>query len=180
MIAGSLLLAAGSGLISTWKIDTASATWIGYQILLGAGGGLGIQQAHTAAQTVLGIDDVPTGAVVIIFSQILGGAILISVAQNVFTNRLLFNLKKIVPGFDPMIAFATGATSLRSAVDAEFIAGVVLAYNLAVTQTFYASLALASLALIGAMGMEWRSIKDSKTDAHEDTELENRTTVEAT
>ena len=180
MIVGSLLLAAGAGLISNWKIDTAPATWIGYQVLLGAGGGLGIQQAHTAAQTVLSIDDVPTGAVVIIFSQILGGALFISVAQNVFTNRLLFNLVKIVPGFDPGMVLATGATSLRTAIDVESFAGVLLAYNLAVTQTFYVPLALASLALIGAMGMEWRSIKDPKTGAREHRELENRTSADVT
>ena len=53
-----------------------------------------------------------------------------------------------------MIVFATGATSLRSAVEAELFTGVILAYNLAVTQTFYTPLALASLALSGAMGME--------------------------
>ncbi|THC91293.1 hypothetical protein EYZ11_009243 [Aspergillus tanneri] len=59
---------------------------LGYQVIFGAGAVLGPQQAHTTAQAVLESTDVPTGAVALIFAQILGGSIWLSVAQNVLTS----------------------------------------------------------------------------------------------
>lgn len=43
-IAGSVCSAIGSGLMSTFTLNTSAGPWIGYQILAGAGRGLAIQQ----------------------------------------------------------------------------------------------------------------------------------------
>ncbi|KAI1494366.1 hypothetical protein F5X96DRAFT_617618 [Biscogniauxia mediterranea] len=43
-----------------------------------------IQQAHTAAPTVLKAPDLPTGTVVLIFAHIMGGTIMLPVAQSSF------------------------------------------------------------------------------------------------
>src|SRR2546430_3473300 len=42
-----------------------------------------------SAQTVLPIQDVPTGTFLMFFSQLLGGAVFIFVSQNIFTNCLV-------------------------------------------------------------------------------------------
>lgn len=169
MIASSVLMAIGVGLLSTFEVDTGHAKWIGYQIISGFGIGLGMQQSLMAAQTVLHIDDVPVGTSLIMFLQTLGGALFISIAQNIFTNRLLSNLKTQVPDLpDPTIILRTGATSLKVAItniNPAFLPDVLLAYNKAITQTFYVSVAIAALSIFGSVGMEWKSVKGKKIEA---------------
>ncbi|MCJ1262827.1 MFS sugar transporter [Lobaria immixta] len=168
MIASSILMSIGVGLLSTLEVDSGHAKWIGYQIIYGFGVGFGMQQPIIAAQTVLKLDDVPVGTSLIIFMQTLGGALFISVAQNIFTNRLVSNLLDKVPTLDPSIVLRTGATSLKHAVDADhadLLPGVLFAYNRALTQTFYVSLALAALSIFGSVGIEWKSVKGKKIES---------------
>ncbi len=99
------------------------------------------------------------------FSLNLGGALLIAVAQNVFTTRLSTNLATNVPILDPSIVLKTGATSLRNAVDPGSLEGVLVAYNDALTNAYYVSVAMAALSIVGALGMEWKSVKGKKTEA---------------
>ncbi|KAL8641656.1 MAG: hypothetical protein Q9228_001558 [Teloschistes exilis] len=154
MIASSVFMAIGIGLISTWKQDTNHSRWIGYQVIYGIG----------AVQTVLPLDDVPIGTTIIIFVQTLGGALFISVAQNIFNNRLISNLAADVPSIDPSVILRIGATSLRGAVDPAQLHDILHAYNDALTQTFYISVALSALSIFGAAAMEWKSVKGKKTE----------------
>ncbi|KAF3492119.1 azole resistance protein 1 [Arthroderma uncinatum] len=159
MILGAALLVTGASLITTWQVSSSTTQWIGYQLIFSAGAGLGIQQTHTAAQTVLAPVDVPIGAVIMIFAQILGGAVWLSVAQNVLTSQLLEGLVNAVPGLDPKLVLDKGATGFRGTVGPESLGGVLKVYNFALTRTIYCGVALAAAALISSMGMEWRSIK---------------------
>lgn len=138
--------------------------WIGYQALFGLGVGMGMQQPLIAAQTVCDLDDVPTATAVTNFCLTLGGALFISVGQNIFTNRLVTNLAANVPNLNPSIVLQVGATSLRQAVDPGNLAGVLSAYNGAITQAFYVSLAMACFSIIGSLGMEWKSVKGKKLE----------------
>ena len=167
MIAASVLMAIGAGLITTFEVDSGKGVWIGYQIIYGCGVGFGMQQALIAAQTVLPLDDVPVGTSLIMFMQTLGGALFISIAQNLFTNSLVSNLKSKAPGFPSDIVLRTGATNLKDAVvrfDVDLLPGVLVAYNEALRQTFYTSLAIAALSLIGALVVEWKSVKGKKIE----------------
>lgn len=164
MIASSVFMAIGVGLMSTWEVDTGHAKWIGYQIIYGAGVGFGMQQALMTAQTVLDLVDVPVGTSLIMFMQILGGALFISVAQNIFTNRLSANLVHYVPSLHPDIVLQKGATSLKDNVSTSNLPEVLFAYNNALTQTFYVSLALAALSIFGSLGIEWKSVKGKKIE----------------
>ncbi|ROW01975.1 hypothetical protein VMCG_05668 [Cytospora schulzeri] len=110
-------------------------------------------------QTVLVADDVPTGVVVLIFAQIIGGTTWLSVAQNVLTSRLLEGLVGLVPDLDASAILAMGATGLRDAVGNQYLAAVEKAYNTALTRVFFCSVALAAGAFVASLGMEWRSIK---------------------
>lgn len=93
------------------------------------------------------------------FSQTLGGALFISVAQNVFTNKLIQNLVADVPGVDPAFVLKTGATSLAADIPAQFLPKVLVAYNAALTQSFYVSLAMSVLSILGSAFMGWKSVK---------------------
>ena len=97
-----------------------------------------MQQTLVAVQTVLPREDIPIGTAIVMFSQTLGGALFISVAQNVFTNTLLQNIKKIVPDLDPAVVMATGATSLKSVIPSQYLGGVQQAYNASLINCTYA------------------------------------------
>ncbi|OCK75213.1 MFS general substrate transporter [Lepidopterella palustris CBS 459.81] len=162
MLVSSVLMSIGAGLLTTFETDTGHAKWIGYQFLFGAGVGFGMQQTLIVVQTVLPDADVPIGTAIMMFSQTLGGALFISVAQNVFTNQLIKNLSKAVPDINPSIVLKTGATELKHAIPAKYLSGVLHAYNDALTQTFYVSVAMAALSILGALFVQWKSMKGKK------------------
>jgi hypothetical protein len=164
MILSAVLAAIGAGLMTTFQVDTPQPVWIGYQVIFGAGVGFGMQQTLIAVQTVLPAADVPIGTAIVMFCQTLGGAIFISVAQNVFTNRLLANVISIVPDLDPAIVLASGATNLAKNIRPEYLDGVIEAYNSAITTTFYVAVATAALSIIGAVFVEWKSVKGKKIE----------------
>ncbi|KXX72948.1 putative HC-toxin efflux carrier TOXA [Madurella mycetomatis] len=160
MIACSVVASVGYGLTTTFHPDTGSAAWIGYQIILGVGIGVGFQQPLIAVQTVLDIEDVPTGASVIVFLQTLGGALFVAVSQNVFANKLVEYVAAYVPAIpDPSFVLGLGATGVQEAVDPAFLPGVTLAFNDALTQTFIVFTALSAVSILGAVFVEWHSVK---------------------
>jgi EmrB/QacA subfamily drug resistance transporter len=159
MLTSSVLMAIGAGLLSTLEVDSGSPKWIGYQFIFGAGVGFGMQQTLVAVQTVLPAEDIPIGTAIMMFTQTLGGALFISVGQNVFTNQLIKNLASIVPDLDASIVLRTGATELKNAIDPEYLSGVLAAYNQTLTQTFYVSVACGTMSIIGAVFVEWKSMK---------------------
>lgn len=59
MVASTVCMALGSGLITTFQVDTRIAKWLGYQVIAGAGFGMGIQTPLIVVQTILSLDDVP-------------------------------------------------------------------------------------------------------------------------
>ena len=160
----SILSAIGAGLISTFQPGTGHSKWIGYLVIYGLGMGCGMQQPLMMAQTVLKLEDIPMGTSVVMFFQTLGGALFVSVAQNVFDNRLLAGVKVAAPGLESIV-LKVGATSLKDHVPAALLPGVQAAYNRALIDTFYVSVALSSLTIIGSLGIEWnRSVKGKKIE----------------
>ena len=77
IIACSILMSIGAGLLTTLRVDSGKAEWIGFQVLAGLGMGLGMQQSGMAAQVVLEPEDVSVGASLMFFSQQLGGSVFI-------------------------------------------------------------------------------------------------------
>ncbi|KAF8144972.1 MFS multidrug transporter [Mycena galopus ATCC 62051] len=164
MIASSIIFAVGCGLISTLKVDSGHTKWIPFQFIAGIGVGLGQQQPMLAAQAVLDLKDVPIGTSMIMFAQTLGGALFISIGQNVFTNKLVSGLVAKVPGVSPAVVLAAGATSLKDAVPAQFFSDVLLVYNDALVAAFYVAIAMACASLIGSLVVEWKNIKGKKME----------------
>lgn len=159
-----ILSSIGVGLLTTFTTDTGHSKWIGYQVLYGAGIGMGLQLSLIAVQVVLSLDDVAIGMVIIIFFQTLGGALFVSVGQNVFSNRLVSGISEAAPTLDPSDILKVGATQLKTMIPPEFLDPVQEAYNSALTNTWYVSVAMSVLAIIGAAGMEWKSVKGKKLD----------------
>lgn len=161
IMVSTVLMSIGAGLLTTWNVSTGHSVWIGYQVLYGLGVGFGMQQALITVQTVLPQRDIPTGTALVMFSQTFGGALMVSAAQNVFNNRLIEELVVEAKGVDPAVILHVGATSLKGAIPANLLPGVQLAYNTALTNTWYASVALSALSIL-AWGIEWKSVKGMK------------------
>lgn len=164
MILSSVFCAIGVGLMYTFTPESDHKMWIGYQAITGIGIGLGMQQPLIAVQTVLDISVVPIGTSVIIFLQTLGGALFVSIGQNVFSNKLVEGLKLYAPDIDPAIVLKTGATSIQQSIDKASLPGVTLAYNNALTQTFLAAAIMAALTIIGSLAIPWDSVKGKKIE----------------
>ena len=106
----AILLPVGAGLFTTYRVDMPTGKWIGYQIIYGLGVGAGFRQCIVAVQSALPLEDIPMGMAVNLSSQQLGGTILLSAAQNVFTSHLRSKfaaLAIVLPGFDSELALST-------------------------------------------------------------------------
>ncbi|KAF2470168.1 major facilitator superfamily transporter [Lindgomyces ingoldianus] len=161
MIVGSMIMSIGAGLLTTWTVDTDRAKWIGYQVIYGFGMGLGMQQPNIAIQTTLSKRDVPTGTALVFFVQQLGGAVLVSAAQNVFASKLRIYLAGI-QGINVPEVIHAGATGLRLVVPKELLRAVLVASNRALMKVFLVGVVVSCLGIVGALTMEWRSIKDGE------------------
>src|SRR5690606_13445217 len=145
LIGSSILMSIGIGLMSTWKYDTGSDKWIGYQVIFGFGLGMGMQQPGIAAQTVLPRKDVPIGVALMFFTNALGGAIFLAIAQSVFTNRLVSDLRSTLGSNLTGRIVEQGATKIRELTDGDtaILRKVLFGYNDAIMKALYVALALA-------------------------------------
>ncbi|KAK4230399.1 major facilitator superfamily transporter [Podospora fimiseda] len=152
------LAAIGAGLLTTLQVHTEQAKWIGFQVLYGFGLGLGMQVPNLAAQTVLANKDVPIGTSLMLFTQLLGGSIFLSVGQNVFNTNLNAKLSPL-PGYSPGLLLTNGATSLIQQFPVSVRPEALKQYNEALREVFRLGLILACLVIVGAVFIEWKSVK---------------------
>ena len=117
-----------------------------------------MQQGSLAAQKVLKESDVPMGVLLMFFAQALGGAIFLCAAQNIFTHKLETNLAGVA-GLDPFFILNSGATDFRKFISPEILGDVLVAYNSALTTAYNIAIAASCLSVLGALTMEWKSIK---------------------
>jgi hypothetical protein len=104
--------------------------------------------------------DVPTGTALVLFFQIFGGAVFVAVAQNLLASSLVEKLVALeIPSLSPEGIVKVGVTRLRDMVAPEVLPQVLVEYNASIVQTFRLALVLACISLIGALGMEWKSVK---------------------
>ena len=162
MWAGSSVFVVGAGLLYTLKIDSTDAQWAGYQLLAGFGAGTAVQVPFVAAQVVVPTKDMPTANSLVVFFNSLGGALSISIAQNIFSNSLAKQLALNVPATDAVKIINAGATNVVSVTPPQFLADALSSYNTAVTNTFILAVVAGSLAFIDSLFMEWKSVKGKK------------------
>ncbi|RFU29507.1 hypothetical protein B7463_g6846, partial [Scytalidium lignicola] len=158
MIFGICLTAIGAGLLTTLEVGTTEGKWIGFQILYGFGLGSSTQAPNMAAQTVLRREDVSIGASLMFFGLQLFGAIFTSVSQNVLNNQLAKRLVGI-PGISPGLIQSTGATEILNLIPTKYRAAALVAYNNSLRVCFQIGLIVACLSFLGALGMEWRTVR---------------------
>lgn len=164
LIACSIIAPIGAGLLTTLKTTSGRSEWIGYQVMFGMGLGLGMMQANMAVQCVLPKADIPIGTTINSFAQQLGGAVFVSVCQNIFANDLVRGVRRLAPGISPKAIVSTGATDLRNVLSADELSNVLNAYNGALVKAFIVALAMSCFSIFGSSVIEWKSVKKVKDE----------------
>ena len=167
MIFGGVSVTVGAVLSTQFQLNTSASLWVPTLFLIGAGIGAGFEQPQVAAQTVLSLEDIPLGMSVVIFAQMLGQSIFISVVGNILNNEIVSGFHKKLPSINTATLLAEGATELQNTVSPQEILIAKRIYNNAITHTFYVCVAMGGLSLIAACFMEWNSVKDEVGDGQE-------------
>ena len=148
----SVLTSIGAGLITTWQVNTSAEQWIGYQIISGFGTGLALALPQVAVQPYLAPQDIPIGISMTIFLQFFGGALFVSVGNNILDNKLVQYVTDIgIPDFDAARLVQADATKFRKVVPISYLPSVLVAYNDAVRWTFRVGLIMAALSILSAI-----------------------------
>jgi hypothetical protein len=171
LIVGSILFTTGAGLITTYSVNMPFGKWFGYQVLTGAGVGVGFQIPLIAVQTVVPLSDIAVASACVVFFRSIGGALFISVGQTVFQNNIIRGVNKFVPNLDPSLLLNAGVTDVRNTLEKEGMINelprVLRAYMDGLIDTFRVSLACFAVAAVAGCFFEWRSVKASSSEKKE-------------
>ncbi|KAK4504429.1 hypothetical protein PRZ48_005345 [Zasmidium cellare] len=172
LLVGTCLGSIGLGLLNTLGVHTPMGRIIGFEILTGAGMGLTNQAPNLAAQTVLHRDEVSIGVSLMAFGQTLFGSIFVSIGQNVLDNRLVSGLKNIIDTTPQEIQTA-GTTGLLTNIPSAKVPAALKVYNDSLRVCFRVAVIMSCIAIFGAVGMEWRSMKAKPQLQHRKDDTKN-------
>lgn len=165
LIVGIIPVIVGTGLITTWGVDTGHAKWIGYQVVMGIGTGGSFQIPLTAVQSALTLEDVPTGSACVTFALTLGGAVGVGIAQALFINSITRNLAKTVMSVPVQTIIGAGATGFRNVVTADEVPLVIDAYMSGITAAFRVALVSVCLCALFVVWVPWQGTVRKGEDA---------------
>lgn len=162
MVCG-IITSIGHGLLATLSPTTSTGKWIGYQILLGAGRGMGFQTSIIAVQNSLPPSFVPVSMALLTFSQTFGGAVFLAIGETVLTNTLTTDIPTYAPAVNPTVVIDAGAAGIRDVVsDPIQLAGVIQAYAKSVDNVFYLTVGCSCAVFLASWGMGWKDIRQKK------------------
>ncbi|KAK1763360.1 major facilitator superfamily domain-containing protein [Phialemonium atrogriseum] len=162
-IASAIMTSISTGLMSTFDVNTPAGKWVGYQILFGAGCGMGIQMPILAAQNSLAAQYIPIAIATLIFAQNMVTAIWLTIASTIFENSLRTLIVEYAPSVDAEVVINAGATGIRDVVPAgPVLTQVLAAYSKAIDNTFYLSTASLAASLLFVWGTGWKDIRKKK------------------
>jgi hypothetical protein len=163
ILIGTALMSTGTGLLSTFKINTGHQYWIPYEVLQGLGAGATLSMPYVATQTVLTGDDIPVGTSLVQLFQFLGGSVFLAIAQSLFSNTLVNSLSKLGNvgiGNDEIARILhAGSGSISKVVTEAQLPGVIISFNDGIVSTFNVATAAATASCVIALGLQWKSVK---------------------
>ncbi|KAJ7923797.1 ABC transporter, partial [Mycena leptocephala] len=163
LVCGPLFLGVGSGLLYTVNTTSSSAKVAGFQILVGVGTGMGVQNTLLAIQSEF--KDKPsllgqaTGMAT--FAQFLGGTLGLGIAEPVLASALGKNLLRFAPEAPAAVVRQT-PTAIYSDLPAAMIPGVVRAYTESLRLVFVLGVPVAGLALLASAFIQNLRIEKSE------------------
>jgi hypothetical protein len=167
LLTGTALMSIGTGLFTTFDVDSGNSYWIGYQVVYGLGTGMFLLAPLVSVQAVLDAEKTPVGISTVSFLQMFGGALFGGVSQTMFNEQLVKALVKNAADVDVGKLLAAGTTGIQSVVTTEQLPGVLKAYNTAILDPFYLAAAVCAAAFFAGLGVEWVSVKGKNLMAAE-------------
>ncbi|KAJ5354281.1 hypothetical protein N7541_006845 [Penicillium brevicompactum] len=159
----SILSSTGAGMLSTLQPDSGIGEWLGYQVLLSSGAGLGAQNALLVPQVALPPDDIIMGITLLTFAQVFVGSVALTIGESVFRGRLTSNLGAATSSMEHPLVLE-GATVPWEKVPNRLVPAVLEAYNRSISQTFYLGVVMFSLSLLGSVSLQWKSTRAKKPE----------------
>lgn len=158
-----ILFSVGTGMISTFDVDSPTRVWFGYQVLAGLGIGSGFQTGSLVIQTILPYQWISVGTACVQLMQSLGGAIFIAVAQTIFANGFIDQVTKDNVGINPYVFLNSGASQVREILKEmhreDATDAILHAYMKGLRNTYYLATAMAVGAFCATLILEIRSVK---------------------
>jgi MFS transporter, DHA2 family, glioxin efflux transporter len=102
---------------------------------------------------------------VILFFQLVAGAVWVPISQAVLNNRLIASLAVSAPNINPHDVLAVGATDIRTVFRGADLAHVLRAYLDGLKSSWALSVALGGVTFLIAFLPEWRDLKQTKAEA---------------
>lgn len=152
------LFTISAGLMYTLQVNSPQRMWIGFQVLAGAGAGIGLLMPLLAVQCSVDETDLPIGNAMVGFFWTLGSSIGLSVSQSIFSNSLGRGLAAI-PGLDSKKIIDAGARGVRDATPPQMLTSVLQAYNDSIIAVFAFAIAAGGSAFLCSLLVEWKSVK---------------------
>lgn len=164
-----VLFAVGSGMITTFSLDSPLRVWFGYQVLAGLGIGVGFQTGVLVVQNSVSHEWIPQATACVQFFQSLGGAIFIAVAQAVFQNGLTEGIERDAPGLPPQVFINSGASQIPQVLEqmhaSQYLTAVLTAYLDGLRNSYFITVGCAAAAFVAACGLSWKKIQKRKAPA---------------
>lgn len=172
-LASSIIAAIAHGLFSTLTPSTSTGKWVGYQILLGFGRGIGMQMPIIAIQNTVSPKLISISMSLLAFAQIFGGAVLLTLGDTVFTNSLRSYILTYAKGVNPQAVIDAGATGIRTLItNPTLLAEVLLAYSKSIDRVFYLMVGCSCACFIFGWGMGWKDIRKKPKKTSEEPKSE--------
>ncbi|KAI6549724.1 hypothetical protein MCOR04_011382 [Pyricularia oryzae] len=182
MVVSCILMIVGASLLAALERNTDMIHVAVASGIFGAGVGTGFQMPLIAVQTVLDPVDMPIGTSIVVFGQMLGGALMLSVAEASFSTTLNIQFKKLGPIGDEVME---RLDSVRFIKDIRLPEGsdvtvdqILDIYNKAIRSALNVGIIFAALSLFGALLMPLRSVNKSTEDYEKEREEKRLNKIE--
>ncbi|KAI0165150.1 MFS general substrate transporter [Hypoxylon sp. FL1284] len=177
ILAGAALNTVGCGLLTLLTPATSTARWIGYQIVMGTGRGLGSAVPVLAIQNSMNSirkEMVPEAISTLVFLQMFSAALMVITSQTILTNSLVDLVPQDAPGVAPELVINAGTTAadIRQAVGLDKLPGVLWAYASSLQRVWYFAAGVSAVAFGVGWCLGWENIRKKA-------ELETRESAEA-
>lgn len=163
-VVSNIIASVGHGTLTLLQPDSGIGAWIGFQVLVGFGRGVGMQIPFIALQNSVKPRFISISTAILTFTQTFGGAVFLCIAQTVFTTSLRETIPKYAPNVSVSDIIHAGGTGVWSTVtDPTDLPNVLLAYNESIRRNFYIAISCSVAAFFFAFFLGWKDIRVKKT-----------------
>lgn len=163
---GGALVLIGGALMYTVDEHTSGAKIYGYSILIGSGSGAYIQMPFNAAQGFVDPSMIPAAVGLITCAQLAAPAVTLSIANSVFLNRAVAQLKPILPPDAPTLQVVSGVGSdYLASLDPANRAAALHAILRSMSNAYILIITSGALTLVMSCFLVWHSRRSEKAKA---------------